>query len=204
MRIGMIGCDETTASASWILLDSGHSLAISDLTAPERAADLSRRLNGNAVATDVGEAARFGEIVFVAISAEQRAQLSAVDFTGKVIIDATDFPVWKPVRKRLPAELPLTGTELLAALLPGAFVVRVFNFSAFAKAAYRGDVTLPVQNRQPIYIAGDSLDAKRRVSNLIEEIGFRAADIGSLCEGSRFKIDEAKIVYSCGNTSPTV
>ena len=43
----------------------------------------------------------------------------------------------------------------------------------------------PVDERLALFVAGDDADAKRRVMELIEEIGFAALDTGSLADGGR-------------------
>ncbi len=44
---------------------------------------------------------------------------------------------------------------------------------------------MPPENRRVIFIAGDDLQAKETVAELIAEIGFAALDTGSLREGGR-------------------
>jgi predicted dinucleotide-binding enzyme len=103
---------------------------------------------------------------------------------GRVVIDANNY---YPTRDGHFPELDddtTTSTELLAAHLPGAHVVKAFNTMFWELLRDRG-TQAPRDERLAILLAGDDQDAKDRVSGLIEEIGFAPVDTGGLAEGSR-------------------
>lgn len=77
-----------------------------------------------------------------------------------------------------------SSAELLAAHLPGARVVKAFNTMKSGILGQRGSHG-PLDERLVMFVAGDDHEAKERVSNLIEEIGFAPIDDGSLAEGGR-------------------
>jgi predicted dinucleotide-binding enzyme len=77
-----------------------------------------------------------------------------------------------------------TSTELLAAHAPDARVVKAFNTMQWMLLRDRGSHG-PMDGRLALFVAGDDQEAKRRVSELIDEIGFAPIDTGSLAEGGR-------------------
>jgi predicted dinucleotide-binding enzyme len=77
-----------------------------------------------------------------------------------------------------------TSSELLAAHLPDARVVKAFNTMMWRNLGERGSHG-PMDERLVMFVAGDDQEANDRVSSLIEEIGFAPIDTGSLAEGGR-------------------
>jgi predicted dinucleotide-binding enzyme len=76
-----------------------------------------------------------------------------------------------------------TSSELLAAHLPGARVVKAFNTIDYRALAAEGRPGAPREERLAIPLAGDDAVAKEQVAGLIEAIGFAALDTGGLAEG---------------------
>jgi predicted dinucleotide-binding enzyme len=69
--------------------------------------------------------------------------------------------------------------------LPGAHIVKAFNTLYFETLGNGGLPSGREQDRLVLFVAGDDAAAKKVVSNLIEDIGFKAIDTGSLREGGR-------------------
>jgi predicted dinucleotide-binding enzyme len=55
----------------------------------------------------------------------------------------------------------------------------------YVTLAAEGAPDAPREERLVLFVAGDDAGAKRRVSGLIEELGFAAVDTGSLADGGR-------------------
>jgi predicted dinucleotide-binding enzyme len=185
MRIGIIGSGNIGASAAHLFLKAGHEVALSNSRGPESLKDLAAELDGNVQVLTVEEAARFGDVVLVAIPFGKYKQLPAEAFYGKVLIDAGNY---YPGRDGQFAELDndeMTSSEMMAEHLKGARLVKGFNTIYFVHLASQGDTTLPLEERRAIFIAGDDSEAKEVVAKLIEEIGFAAVDTGFLREGGR-------------------
>jgi hypothetical protein len=101
-----------------------------------------------------------------------------------VVVDCTNY---FPERDGHIAELDedrTTSTELVAAQLPGARVVKAFNtMSAEHVHDYRhcgGPELL-----YGIPVSGDDDQAKRAVMDLVEQLGFDPVDTGGLAYGGR-------------------
>jgi 8-hydroxy-5-deazaflavin:NADPH oxidoreductase len=185
MKIGIIGSGHIGATAARLFARAGHEIAISNSRGGAGLEELVAELGRGARATGIEEAARFGEVVLVAIPFGKYETLPAGAFEGKVVVDANNY---YPNRDgNFPAldGGETTSSELLAGRLRGARVVKGFNTIWFEHLARQGDASLPVEERRAIFIAGDDEDAKRTVSRLVEEIGFAAVDTGTLGEGGR-------------------
>jgi hypothetical protein len=103
---------------------------------------------------------------------------------GKVVIDANNY---YPGRDGNLEELDSdrsTSSELLQAHLTGARVVKAFNAIQWMRLRNDGGPAGDPE-RLGIPISGDDTEAKRTVSELIDEIGFDPVDAGTLAEGGR-------------------
>ncbi|MET0647499.1 MAG: NAD(P)-binding domain-containing protein [Pyrinomonadaceae bacterium] len=185
MKIGIIGSGNIGATAARLFTRAGHEVALSNSRGGAGLEALVGELGGGARATGVEEAARFGEVVLVAVPFGRYEALPAEAFEGKVVIDAGNY---YPQRDGNFAELDggeTTSSELLASHLKGARLVKGFNTIWFEHLAKQGDASLGTGERRAIFIAGDDEEAKRLVTRLVEEIGFAAVDTGPLGSGGR-------------------
>jgi predicted dinucleotide-binding enzyme len=185
MKIGIIGSGNIGATAARLFARAGHEIAISNSRGGAGLDALVAESEGRARATDIETAARFGEVVLVAVPFGKYEQLPAAAFEGKVVIDAGNYYPDRDGRFAALDRGETTSSELVAAHLRGARVVKAFNTIWFEHLAKQGDTTLPVDERRAVFVAGDDEEAKRVVSRLVEEIGFAAVDTGALGEGGR-------------------
>ena len=183
MRIGVIGAGNIGATAARLFVRAGHEVAISNSKGGKGLEALVSELGGNARATSIEDAAKFGEVVLVAIPFGEYKTLPAEHFKNKVVIDAGNY---YPDRD---GEFPqldnneTTSSELVSAHLKEARYVKGFNTIWFKHLASQGNPDLPLDDRRAIFIAGDDSGAKEIAAKLIEEIGFAAVDTGFLHEG---------------------
>lgn len=185
MKIGIIGAGNIGGNAAKLFAAAGHEIAIANSRGPETLTEIVAEISGNAKAVTIEEAAKFGEIVFVSIPFAKINELPSDGFTGKIVIDSNNY---YPDRDGQIAELDSdekTSSELLAEHLTGAIIVKAFNTIWFEHLKTQGNNFSPIEERRVIFVAGDDADAKKTVSNLIEEIGFAAYDTGSLREGGK-------------------
>ena len=184
MRIGIIGSGRIGSTAARLFVDAGHEVALANSRGPESLADTVEELGGRARATTVGDAASSAELVLVAIPFGRYRELPPEALGGRIVVDAMNY---FPDRDGHFPELDedaTTSTELLAAHLPDARVVKAFNTMRAADLGERGSQG-PLDERLVMPIAGDDKEAQDLVSALIEEIGFAPIDSGSLAEGGR-------------------
>jgi 8-hydroxy-5-deazaflavin:NADPH oxidoreductase len=180
MKIGIIGAGHIGEPAARLFVDAGHEVAISNSRGPETLRDLVAELGANARAATPAEAARFGEVVLLAIPLKSHPALPAAELRGKIAIDAMNY---YPSRDGHWAQLDraqTTSSEMVAAQIPGARVIKAFNTIWFEHLKRKSNKSVPVDERRAIFLSGDDADAKGVVSRLIEEIGFGPYDLGSL------------------------
>ena len=185
MKIGIIGAGNIGGNAAKLFAKAGHEIAIANSRGPETLTNLADEIGNGAKAVTAEEAVRFGEIVFISIPLKNYLELPSAGFDGKIVIDSNNY---YPDRDGQMAELDsgeMTSSELLAQHLTGAKVVKAFNTIWFEHLKTQGNNNLPPAQRRVIFVAGDDEDAKKTVSNLIEEIGFAAYDTGNLREGGK-------------------
>lgn len=185
MKIGIIGSGNIGAAAARLFAGAGHEVAVSNSRGGAGLETLIAELGGRGRAVGIEEAARFGEVVLLAVPFGKYESLSAEAFEGKVVIDANNYYPQRDGRFEGLDGGETTSSELVASHLKGARLVKGFNTIWFEHLAKQGDTNLPVEERRAIFIAGDDEGAKRTVARLIEEIGFAAVDTGALGAGGR-------------------
>jgi 8-hydroxy-5-deazaflavin:NADPH oxidoreductase len=191
MKIGIIGAGHIGGTLAKLFVDAGHEIAIGNSRGPETLRELIASLGSSAQAATPVEAARFGEVVVLAIPLKDHTTLPADALRGKVVIDAMNY---YPNRDGHYAQVEsgeLASSELVAAALPGARVVKAFNTIWFEHLKAKGKKDASIEERRAIFLSGDDADAKRIVAQLIEEIGFGAYDLGSLHESRDQQPDTA-------------
>ncbi len=185
MKIGIIGAGNIGGNAAKLFAKAGHEIAIANSRGPETLTDLVNEIGNEAKAVTAEEAANFGEIVFVSIPLGKINELSADGFEGKIVIDSNNYYPDRDGQIEVLDSDEKTSSELLAEHLKGAKIVKAFNTIWFEHLKTLGNNELPLENRRVIFVAGDDSNAKKTVSNLIENIGFAAYDTGSLREGGK-------------------
>ncbi len=184
MRIGIIGSGRIGATVAHLLICAGHEVAIANSRGPASLSDLVGELGDGAAvaAASVEDAAAFGTAVLVAVPLHAVSTLPASAFDGKVVIDANNYYPGRDGDIAALDDDSKTSSELLAAQLPGAHVVKAFNTMFFETLAGEGMPGAPRRQRLALFVAADDPAAKELVSGLIEEIGFAAIDIGTLAD----------------------
>src|SRR5438034_1030502 len=91
MNIGIIGAGKIGATAARLFVDAGHEVAISNSRGPETMRELVAALGPKARAATPAEAARFGEVVLLAIPLKDYITLPVTDLRGKIVIDAMNY-----------------------------------------------------------------------------------------------------------------
>jgi len=198
MKVGILGAGNIGAVAARLFVAAGHEVAVSNSRGPESLKDLVRKLGPKAHAMTIDEAARFGEVVLLAVPWRSPEALPHSDvLRGKIVIDAMN--PYRPDGGFYDLG-GSTSSELVLQRMPGARMVKAFNTIYYVHLAERGRKDLPRDERHTIYVAGDDEEAKKVVSRLIEEIGFAAVDTGPLREGGRMQEPDSPIynqTYNC-------
>jgi predicted dinucleotide-binding enzyme len=182
-KIGIIGAGMIGATTARLFVDAGHEVAVSNSRGPASLAELVKALGPRARAMTGADAARWADIVLLAVPWRNPEALPPPDtVAGKIVIDAMNPYTEDGGVQDLGAS---TSSEETRTRLPGARIVKAFNTIWFKHLAERGLKDAPLDDRHAIFVAGDDEDAKTIVSELIERIGFGAVDSGSLIDGGR-------------------
>jgi len=160
-------------------------VVLSSRRGPDALADKVAELGRGASAASVEDAARL-EYVLLAVPWRnvEPALKGLPAWNGRVLIDATN-PFVETSPKLVLADLGGKGaSEVVAALAPGARIVKAFN-SIVTTRFNEG----PMKNggRRVIFVSGDHLEPTAFIKMLIESFGFTAIDLGGLATGGRLQ-----------------
>jgi predicted dinucleotide-binding enzyme len=186
--LGIIGSGNIGSTVARLAVDAGIDVVLANSRGPETLEQLVAALGPHARAATAAEAAGAGDLVVVTVPLKAVDALPADALAGKVVLDTCNY---YPERDGQVPDLDegrLTTSELVQRALPGSRVVKVFNnifFKALAQLARpAGD-----PQRSALLIAGDDAAAKQRVTELLDTLGYDAADAGPLRESWRFERD---------------
>ncbi|MCX6461961.1 MAG: NAD(P)-binding domain-containing protein [Actinobacteria bacterium] len=187
---GFIGSGSIGSTVARLAVNAGDDVVLSNSRGPETLADLVAELGSHASASAATEAAVAGDIVVVTIPLRNYRDVPVAELSGKVVIDTMNY---YPGRDGQIAELDnesTTTSELLQTYLPDSHVVKVFNNIFFQHLA---SLARPAGDpeRSALAIAGDDAQAKARVTELLDHIGYDTYDLGALAEGWRIQRDTA-------------
>ena len=136
--------------------------------------------NGQATAARIDQAVAQASTVVLATPWEQAqsAIQAAGDFTGKILIDATNPLIMSPegLQRGLVVGHSTSAAEEIAKWAKGAKVVKAFNTIG---AHNMSDPTFHGQSAT-MFICGDDNGAKASVKRLSDDLGFETVDCGSL------------------------
>lgn len=171
MNIAIIGAGNVGTALAGAFARAGHHVTIS-ATHPEHAAQVAES-TGTASARTNQEAVEAGDVVILAVPGTAfDAIVGEVgdELTGKVVVDVSNRPTPDP------SGAGTSAAEELQARIPDATVVKAFNTAFAARQADPNVAGVPADG----FVAGDDDAAKRTVLELVESIGFRPVDAGSL------------------------
>jgi predicted dinucleotide-binding enzyme len=180
-KIGIIGSGRIGGTLGRIWAGAGHQVMFSSLDL-EHDRKLAAEVGGNATAGTPREAAKFGEVLLVAVP--YRA-LPAVGkdlgelLKGKIVLDASN-PIASRDGDIVEVAEKKGGPGLYSAeLLAGARIVRGFNAVGYARLPDAAKQ----QPRMGMPIAGDDPKAIAAVAALVRDVGYEPVVIGNLAMG---------------------
>ena len=178
MKIAFIGYGNVGGPLADHLQRIGHevTLAANDPTSDSVKKALAR--NGALKIAAPAEAVRAAEVVFLATPfnvTEAALKPLAAELKDKVLVDCTN-----PVGPGLTHGLNNTqsGTAMIQALVPEAFVVKAFSIYGFENlesSAYPNYDVKPV-----MMFCGKDAAAKQKVAGLVEQLGWQPLDVGGI------------------------
>lgn len=191
MNIGVIGAGFIGRAVAQLALAAGHEVMLSNSRGPQSMSSVLSGILGVQVGS-TEEAARFGDVVLVAIPFGHYRSISPQWLEGKTVMDANNYYPNRDGHFPVLDRFETTTSRLLADHLPQAHVVKVFN-AIFAPELTQDARPHGTTNRRALPVAADDAAAKAQVIRLLDELGFDAADAGGIDESWRF--ERAKPAY---------
>jgi 8-hydroxy-5-deazaflavin:NADPH oxidoreductase len=181
MEIGIIGSGAFAQAFAKRALKAGHQVKLSNSRGPESLREIVNQVGPRAMAAAKEEAAAC-ELVLLAVPWDKVPEtlVSLPKWKNQILIDGVN-PFHGKAGSFTPANVGnLSTSQLVAALAPGARVVKALN-NMFA-SNLEAD---PVVNgaRRVAFISGDDEGAKKRVATLLEGLGYSVVDLGNLRDG---------------------
>lgn len=184
MNIGIIGAGFVGRAVGKLSVQAGHRVMLSNSRGPETLFS-ARSATGCELGT-VEEALAFGDVVVLAIPLSAYLTLPAAPLAGKIVIDAINYYFERDGHVATLDTNQTTTSELIAAHLPGARIVKAFNAITMRDLETDGKPA-GSPGRRALPLCGDDVDAKLTVAGLYDAIGFDTLDAGAIAEGWRFE-----------------
>src|SRR6266436_4064502 len=181
MQIGTIGAGDLAQAVAKRALEAGYEVNLSNSRGAESMREMVENLGPGATAVSREEAAACG-IVLLAVpwDAVPETLASLPKWKNRILIDGVN-PFHGKAGRFTPANVGnLSTSQFVAALAPGARVVKAFNHMLVPNL--EAD---PVVNgaRRVAFISADDDGAKKRVQTLLENCGYSVVDLGDLRDG---------------------
>jgi predicted dinucleotide-binding enzyme len=183
MKIGILGAGRMAQMLVPKLVSGGHRVILTNSSGPESLQPLVQKFGPSVSAAEPRTMLAEADVVVLATPWEKTpaATAAAGSWAGKVVIDTTN-------NRRGPGPQDLIdiggrdSSDLVAQMLPGAYVVKTFNYEPIPVFA----AGLPPEGDSgAVFFSGDDSQAKAKVAQLIRDMGGEPIDVGSLADGGR-------------------
>ena len=181
MQIGTIGAGDLAQAVAKRALAAGYAVNLSNSRGPESMREIVKNLGPGATAVSKEEAAAC-EIVLLAVPWDNVPETlaSLPKWNNQILIDGVN-PFHGKAGGFTPAHVGnLSTSQFVAALAPGARVVKAFNHMLVQNID--DDPTMTGAKRVA-FISADHDDAKKRVRTLLCQCGYSVVDLGGLRDG---------------------
>jgi predicted dinucleotide-binding enzyme len=184
--IGIIGSGPIGSTIARFAVAAGFNVVISNSRGKESLSKLIAELGPLARAGSPDEAANAGEIIIAAIPFFVFEKLPADSLAGKIVVDTMNY---YPIRDGQIPDIDsgkFTTSELVQQHLKNSKVVKALHNQDSPHLninASPGDRT----KRTTLPIAGDDEEAKTKVAEFLDAIGYNSIDTGSLAESWRIE-----------------
>ncbi|WP_324678199.1 NADPH-dependent F420 reductase [Hymenobacter sp. GOD-10R] len=182
ITIGFIGLGRVGKALAEKSMRAGNRVLLSNSRGPASLTSYVAELGPLASAGTVAEAAQ-AEVVFLSVRWADISQAlqGLPNWEGRIVVDTTNPILADGTFVDLGER---TSSELVAAQLLGARVVKAFN-SLFA--AWMEDEPVQPAGKRVVFVSGDEAEAKNTAKELIAAMGFAPIDLGGLVEGGRLQ-----------------
>ena len=184
MKIGIIGAGRIGGTLTRKLTELGHDVAVANSRGPETLKDLAEETG--ATPATAANAVDGAELVVVTIPEGRVPELDPAIFDrrakGAPIVDTGNYYPGRDGRIQA-IEDGMVESRWVEQQIRHP-VIKAFN-NIYAKHLLKGGRARGHKGRIALPVAGDDGDAKRRVMELVDQLGFEPVDAGSLDESWR-------------------
>jgi predicted dinucleotide-binding enzyme len=183
IKIGVIGTGGIGQAFAKHAVKAGYEILLSNSRGPESISGFVSSLDGNVRAVTIDEALN-ADLIFLSVPWNQIKEVAgkADSWKGKIVIDPSN-PIIMPGFQTADLNGELSS-EVVAALLPGAFLVKAFNTLPKDKLAMDPQ---EAGGRRVIFYSGNDPASKTVVAEIINNIGFAGIDLGKINEGGKLQ-----------------
>src|SRR6267378_15411 len=181
MEIGTIGAGDLAQAFAKRVIRAGYEVKLSNSRGPESLREIAMQLGRGATAATREEAVAC-EMVLLAVPWDNVPETlaSLPKWKNQILIDGVN-PFHGKAGGFTPAHVGnLSTSQFVAALAPGARVVKAFNHMLVQNID--DDPTMKGAKRVA-FISADDDDAKKRVHTLLCQCGYSVVDLGGLRDG---------------------
>lgn len=182
MRISIIGAGNIGGNLARLLVKAGHDVALANSRTSSSLQHFADELGDKLHPVNIEKALTYSDLIIFSIPWRNIETLPVFNVPEKIIVDTSN-----PYKED--GSVYDLGNDISSSSVvkhfPGTKVVKAFNTIWFKHLADTGDINKPMEERRVIPVAGDDMNAKQQVMQLIEEIGFGPLDTGSLWDGSQ-------------------
>ncbi|WP_437890340.1 NADPH-dependent F420 reductase [Phytobacter sp. V91] len=184
MKIGIIGAGFVGRAIAKLAIAAGHEVMLSNSRSPQTLFSLKPMIG-----CEIGsacEAARFADVVVIAVPLTAISALPVSELQGKTVLDAVNYYPERDGQFEVLDGRQTTTSELLARTLPGSRITKAFNAIPMTQLESDG-LPAGAPLRRALPLAGDDIAGKNIASELYTAFGFDVVDAGPLSEGWRFE-----------------
>jgi 8-hydroxy-5-deazaflavin:NADPH oxidoreductase len=181
MQIGTIGAGAFARAFAKQALKVGHKVKLSNSHGPDSLREIVSQLGPGATAASREEAAAC-EMVLLAVPWDNVPQVlaSLPKWNNQILIDGTN-PFHGKAGEFTPADVGnLSTSQLVAALAPGARVVKALNTLIVPNLEASPSVN---GAKRVVFVSADDAGAKQQVTTLLAGFGYSVIDLGNLRDG---------------------
>lgn len=177
MKVGIIGTGNIGKALTKAFTEKGIHVMVGSRD-PQKAAEIAGQMHHFASSGNITSAIHYGEIIVLAVpyKAIEETLRNGASFEGKIVVDCTN-PLVYGEDVHLAIGHKTSAAEQIAAMVPGAYVVKAFN-TAFAHLVEQGPYF--GAHDASMFYCGNDPQAKDQVKILIEAAGFDPVDCGPL------------------------